>query len=135
MFIVIGSQLFTWGVLVVCINPQIFSSLVPPSKPKKIARVLHWLCCGVEPDRFRAERFHDHVLNSTVSDLRNGYGIGIESTPKTVPGAFGDRTRCVFYTLKNTPENLDLCYQLLTKRWGYRYSPEPPQGELFASAA
>ena len=114
------------------INQNDFLALLPPDEPSKIARVLHRLCCGAKFTRFDAEKqLNDHVLNTTISDLANDYGMNIAREWVTVPGYQGNPTRCCRYSIISDPENLESAYRLL-KSWGYR---EPPSGGISSLAA
>lgn len=46
-----------------------------------------------------ANRHHDYVLRSTVSELQKHYGLEFSRTHESVPNAFGKTTSCVRYWL------------------------------------
>ena len=47
-------------------------------KTTKLANILRQLANGKSLNRFEAEHYHDHCLNSTISTLQNGHGIIID---------------------------------------------------------
>ncbi len=57
-----------------------------------------------------ANRHHDYVLRSTISDLGK-YGIRFDRKPEKVPNAFGKLTDCVRYWL--SPNSVDAARSLL----------------------
>ncbi len=108
-----------------------FFGLVPPKKPRKIARVLLALCQGAALTRFDAERkLNDHTLNSTISSLVNIHKVSFDKKWVTVPGYMDELTACVLYSVDQDLHNLEHCLMLL-KMWGYT-PPEPP-GVLMAA--
>lgn len=83
----------------------------------KIAAILRLFFDGERLNRFEAERYHEHCLNSTVSTLQNSFGIKIDRVTEIVPCVRGrKRTPCRRYWLLRTPENLDAARALLA-RW------------------
>lgn len=46
-----------------------------------------------------ANRHHDYVLRSTVSDIQREYGIWFDRKMEQVPNAFGKTTDCMRYWL------------------------------------
>lgn len=46
-----------------------------------------------------ANRHHDYVLRTTVSDLQRDYGLEFCKKHESVPNAFGKTTSCVRYWL------------------------------------
>jgi hypothetical protein len=46
-----------------------------------------------------ANRYHDYVLRTTVSDLNRDYGIKFAREWEKVPNAFGKKTDCLRYWL------------------------------------
>lgn len=85
------------------------------AKSTKQASVLRVLAEGGSLNRFQAERIGDHALNSTISTLRNAYGLPIEGTPETVPTRFGKPARCHRYRL---PESERAHAFRLLSLWG-----------------
>jgi hypothetical protein len=49
-----------------------------------------------------ANRHHDYVLRTTVSDLHRDYGIEFDRKHEKVPNAFGKKTSCVRYWLDSS---------------------------------
>jgi len=60
------------------------------AKTTKQARILKAFFHGQSLNRFDAEPLGDHCLHSTVSDLINHHGIGIESHWERVPNNHSD---------------------------------------------
>jgi hypothetical protein len=54
-------------------------------KSTKLATILGLLTSGRSLNRFDAEHFHDHCLNSTVSALKNRHGVIIDREREMVP--------------------------------------------------
>jgi hypothetical protein len=80
----------------------------------KLATILREFCMGRNMNRFEAEAHNDHCLHSTVSTLKNGYGIEIEREFETVPCLRGRRrVRCKRYWLDTTPANTAAARMLL----------------------
>lgn len=52
-----------------------------------------------------ANKFHDYVLRTTVSDLNRDYGIEFKRKWEKVPNAFGKQTDCVRYWLDDNGIN------------------------------
>lgn len=106
------------------VNFNQFQNLREPvtgdSETPKIARVLFYLCCGGSLTRFEAEReVHDHALNSTISTLANDYGIVFLRERVSVPNWLGQQTDCKRYAIGAAQDNLDRCYWLLRRTWGF----------------
>lgn len=86
------------------------------AKATKLATILSILASGKSLNRFEAETFHDHCLNTTVSILQNGYGILIDRARETVPCLGGkDRVSVNRYWLNSDPENVKLARETLSK--------------------
>lgn len=49
-----------------------------------------------------ANKYHDYVLRSTVSDIQRDFGIFFEREWTKVPNSFGKYTDCVRYWLDDT---------------------------------
>jgi hypothetical protein len=80
----------------------------------KHATILGLFCKGQSLNRFEAEGWHDHCLNSTVSAFQNGHGISIDSSWETVPCLGGRSTvKVKRYRLKASPENIKAAHSLL----------------------
>lgn len=109
------------------INRDYFCSLLPPEDPEKIARILHALATRDGLHRFEAMRLHDTALNSTVSTLRNHYGVRIDGEPITVAAYRGKGSRLVRYSIdfERDQRNAEKVLALLTQ-WGYRDPSAPP---------
>jgi len=75
-----------------------------PARTSKIDKILKLLCAGVSLNRFEAERYGDHCLNSTVATLRNRYRVDIASKWEQVPNRFGCTTRVKRYWLTASQE-------------------------------
>ena len=79
----------------------------PKSKATKLATMLALFCKGRSLNRFEAELWHDHCLNTTISTLKNGYGIEFLNYWETVPCMGGRATvRVKRYSLLATPDNI-----------------------------
>lgn len=52
-----------------------------------------------------ANRYHDYILRTTVSDLHRDYGIEFSREWEKVPNAFGKTTDCVRYWLDDSNIN------------------------------
>lgn len=52
-----------------------------------------------------ANKYHDYVLRTTVSDLHQDYGIEFKRQWEKVPNAFGKHTDCVRYWLDDSNIN------------------------------
>jgi hypothetical protein len=62
----------------------------------KISKMAALFKAGISLNRFDAERYGDHCLNSTVSVLRAN-GMGLHGEWETVPTRFGVTTRVKRY--------------------------------------
>ena len=82
----------------------------------KLATILREFVKGRNMNRFEAEAHNDHCLHSTVSTLKNSYGIQIDRMFETVPCVRGRAVvRCKRYWLDNTiPENIAAAWALLS---------------------
>ena len=77
----------------------------PKNLPTKIERVLEYLLLGKSLNRFEAERIvNDHCLHSTMSALKNKYGILLIAKPEIVPGWHQQPTRVTRYWLSDTTQ-------------------------------
>lgn len=94
--------------------------LVPANAPKR-GRVLHALARGRSLNRFEAFSLHDTALHSTISALRNKYGVRIEGKRETVRAYRGELCHVVRYwlDLEAHPDNGARVLRLL-ESWGYR---------------
>ena len=63
--------------------------------------------------RFEAERHGCHCLNSTVSTLRNKFGIAIDGKRETVPSYQSIPTSVVRYSI--SPENLEAALKIIER--------------------
>jgi hypothetical protein len=73
----------------------------------KLATILKVFLSGQSLNRFDAERYHDHCLNSTVSTLQNSHGVLIKRHRETVPCVNGKSMTSVNrYWLNPSPENI-----------------------------
>jgi hypothetical protein len=73
---------------------------------KKTTLILKLLYEGKSLNRFEAEHYNDHCLNSTISSIEN-YGIAINRTWESVPCLLGKSTiRVKRYWLDFSPENI-----------------------------
>lgn len=69
--------------------------------PTKLENVLSYLCRGNSLNRFEAEKLvNDHCLNSTMSSVKNRYGVIYRSMPEIVPGSGSRPTRVMRYWLE-----------------------------------
>jgi len=109
------------------INRDYFCSLLPSDDPGKIARILHALATRAGLHRFEAMRLHDTALNSTVSTLRNRYGVRIDGEPITVAAYRGKDSHLMRYSIdfERGQSNAEKVLALLIQ-WGYRDPPSPP---------
>lgn len=81
----------------------------------KIGNVLNYFVFIGSLNRFEAGRLlYDTALNSTVSDLANGYGLNFEKRWEVVPNRAGGMTRVKRYSLGT--ESTEKALKLL-KRW------------------
>ena len=85
-------------------------------KPRtKLATILREFVKGRNMNRFEAEAHNDHCLHSTVSTLKNSYGIQIDRVFETVPCVRGRAVvRCKRYWLDTIPENIAAAGALLS---------------------
>lgn len=85
-------------------------------KSTKMANILRQLVNGKSLNRFEAEHYHDHCLNTTISTLQNGRGIIIDRERETVPCLNGAATANVNrYWLNTKPDNIKRADDLLAK--------------------
>ena len=79
-----------------------------PWKEKKWVRILRvFFNDGASLNRFDSERYGDHCLHSTVSSLRNDYGILFDDQFEEVPALGGTAVaRVKRYWLHRSEENL-----------------------------
>jgi hypothetical protein len=83
-------------------------------KSSKLATMLGLLISGRSLNRFEAEHYHDHCLNSTVSALQNGHGVIIDREREMVPCIGGVDTVSVNrYWLNTKPDNIKRAHDLL----------------------
>lgn len=102
--------------------------IVPPAdkEPVKVARMLHYLYDGGTLNRFEASsKLHDTCLNSTVSTLRNRFGIVIRGQDEIVKGFRQLDTHCQRYWLDGALINVETAYQVLTRHFGYQDACRP----------
>ena len=85
-------------------------------KPRtKLATILREFVKGRNMNRFEAEAHNDHCLHSTVSTLKNSYGIQIDRMFETVPCVRGRAVvRCKRYWLDTTTDNITAAWALLS---------------------
>jgi hypothetical protein len=76
------------------------STPAAPANRRKIDTILKLLEAGVSLNRFEAERYGDHCLNSTIATLRNDYYLPIMDCREAVPNRFGGMTRVKRYWLE-----------------------------------
>lgn len=69
-----------------------------PTAKQKLETVLQALTTR-SINRFEAERFGEHCLNSTISVLRNDHGFNVDDKWEKVPNLVGGLTRCKRYSL------------------------------------
>lgn len=106
---------------------SIFSRLISPPSPRKIASVLYDLCLGEKITCFEAQAIHgEPVLHSTISDLRNEYGVPIMSAPVKRRRPNGTTSQPNIYWVPNDPEVLDIGLYLLVSKWGFKLPPGVP---------
>ena len=99
-----------------------FVTLTPPTnkEPIKIARILCYLYHGSTLNRFEASYLlHDTCLNSTISVIRNDFGIVVNGQSEKVLGYQKLQTICQRYSLSNSTENLTKAYNVLVEYFGY----------------
>ena len=81
----------------------------------KLATILREFVKGRNMNRFEAEAHNDHCLHSTVSTLKNNYGIQIDRVFETVPCVRGRAVvRCKRYWLDTLPGNTAAAWALLS---------------------
>lgn len=81
----------------------------------KIGNVLNYFVFSGSLNRFEASyQLYDTALNSTVSDLANGYGLDFEKCWEVVPNRAGGMTRVKRYSLSAV--SIEKALRLL-KRW------------------
>ena len=81
----------------------------------KLATILREFVKGRNMNRFEAEAHNDHCLHSTVSTLKNSYGIQIDRVFETVPCVRGRAVvRCKRYWLDTLPGNTAAAWALLS---------------------
>jgi hypothetical protein len=91
-------------------NEQYFKA----AHKSKLATILKVFLSGQSLNRFDAERYHDHCLNSTVSSLQNHHGVLIKRQRETVPCLDGKATTSVNrYWLNPSPENISHAQNVL----------------------
>lgn len=101
---------------------QDIRDLIPPSQPRKIANVLHYLASGNSLNSIEAETaLMEHSLPSTISTLKNKYGFEIIRIDDP------EHERFMRYSLDSSPETTQQAFTQLIE-WGYR----DPQLQLFA---
>ena len=73
----------------------------PKTNTKKAAMLKLFVRLGEHgTNRFEsANKYHDYVLSTTVSDLQLDYGLSFSRKWEQVPNAFGSLTDCVRYWL------------------------------------
>jgi hypothetical protein len=88
------------------------------SKTTKLAHMLKVFSSGQSLNRFEAERYHDHCLNTTVSILQNSYKIQFNRVSETVP-CLGGTAKVIVkrYWIDPKPENIQRARTLLIN-WG-----------------
>lgn len=104
-------------------------SIVKSKGPAKIERVLAFLASGKSLNRFEAERLvNDHCLHSTMSVIKNRYGVAYSSRMETVPGWNGNPTRVSRYWLqKEARAKAGMVLSFMTSRRGTK--PRKPSDE------
>jgi hypothetical protein len=80
-----------------------------PTKNKRIATTL----TSRSLNRFEAEGYSDHCLNTTIAILRNKFGIVIDGKRETVPGYHDIPTSVVRYSI--APENLEAALKIIER--------------------
>ncbi len=73
------------------------------ARPNKLDTIRRLLCEGMSLNRFEAERYGDHCLNSTIAELRSRHSLDIVSDWEEVPNNFGRVTRVKRYRLAASP--------------------------------
>lgn len=81
----------------------------PPTKNRRIATTI----TSRSLNRFEAESYSDHCLNTTIAILRNKFGISIDGKRETVPGYQGIQTSVVRYSI--APENLEAALKIIER--------------------
>ncbi|MBB5188548.1 hypothetical protein HNQ57_002838 [Zhongshania antarctica] len=101
---------------------QDIRTLIPPSRPRKIARVLNYLACGNSINSIEAETLlNEHSLPSTISTLKKKYRFEIIRVDDQ------ENERFMRYSLDTSPDTTQQAFTQLIE-WGYR----DPQLQLFA---
>ncbi|MGC8120983.1 hypothetical protein [Marinobacter sp. VGCF2001] len=82
----------------------------------KTARILKVMLDGGSLNRFDAEPVGDHCLNSTISTLKNHYGLVFNRSWERVPNRWGSHTPVVRYSLSEAErEKGQVIMNLLTR--------------------
>lgn len=74
----------------------------------KTARILKVMLDGGSLNRFDAEPVGDHCLNSTISTLKNRYGLVFNRSWERVPNRWGSTTPVVRYSLSKSERDKGL---------------------------
>ena len=83
-----------------------------PRTPTKNKRIATTITCR-SLNRFEAEGYSDHCLNTTISILRNNFGISIDGKRETVPGYQSIPTSVVRYSI--APENVEAALKIIER--------------------
>lgn len=73
----------------------------PTGYRTKQAVILHYLTFDGSLNRFEAERIGDHCLPSTISKLRNSYGLTVLDEFESVPNLTGSFTEVKRYWIEH----------------------------------
>lgn len=73
----------------------------PSGYRTKQAVILHYLTFDGSLNRFEAERIGDHCLHSTISTLRNNYGLAVLDEFESVPNLTGSFTDVKRYWIES----------------------------------
>ena len=99
--------------------------LIPPFNVTKIGRVLQQLGRGEELNNRSAFEMGDTCLHSTISKLRNDYGIAVTGEPEKYVGHDQHPSQRHRYWIETDREVLRSVYRLL-RLWGWT---QPEAGE------
>lgn len=84
-----------------------------PQRPGKELRMLALFAAGHSLNRFQAEKYGDHVLPTTVSDLQKRFELEFSRASEKVPTSYGKPTKATRYWLEG--EHLDRARRALKR--------------------
>ncbi|MGQ7816815.1 hypothetical protein ACUTAH_14315 [Metapseudomonas furukawaii] len=87
------------------------NTITTTNAPTKVSRILAFLVEGGSLNRFEAERLGDHCLNSTISALKNNWGIVFVCRDEKVTTHWGKSCHVTRYSLPDS--RLDEARQVL----------------------